>query len=402
MKDTPPPSAVPAYIGAAGLVGCMSGLGINFSLDIHPALGLALLLTTTALPMYCLESRRLNCRSMCQSATLSDDMLASRRTACRVRGLLLVSMLWAGTLSVLPLADSGTLNGFWEAIAYLWPALALATAFYLFRSSTQYIGGVELLGRWSTNPHSHTFPWTTLRDQLVKAVFLPLMLAFAYSWQTHATLLTDAGDLRWYLLPIATMYLVDTVFGTVGYLSTIHGLDAHIRSSNPSLLGWCVALVCYPPIFTWLQAAGFNYHDSVEWQDWLGVRGAVAWTWGGCILLATAIYTWSTVSFGIRFSNLTNRGIITSGPYRFSKHPAYISKNISWWLISVPFLNAGSASQAVLHCTVLVGMNVIYWLRAMTEERHLMSDPAYRVYANWIESHGTLARARQVFFKRAA
>ena len=35
----------------------------------------------------------------------------------------------------------------------------------------------------------------------------------------------------------------------------------------------------------------------------------------GAVLVAlTAIYAWATVAFGIRFSNLTHRGILTHGP----------------------------------------------------------------------------------------
>lgn len=36
-----------------------------------------------------------------------------------------------------------------------------------------------------------------------------------------------------------------------------------------------------------------------------------------------AIYAWATIMFGGRFSNLTHRGIITNGPYPWTKHPAY-------------------------------------------------------------------------------
>ena len=43
-------------------------------------------------------------------------------------------------------------------------------------------------------------------------------------------------------------------------------------------------------------------------------------------------------TIGPRFSNLTHRGILTHGPYAWSKHPAYLSKNLFWWLSSLPFL----------------------------------------------------------------
>ena len=94
--------------------------------------------------------------------------------------------------------------------------------------------------------------------------------------------------------------------------------------------------------------------------------------------------------FGFRFSNLTHRGIITGGPYRFTKHPSYIFKNIGWWLINVPFLSASSLGEALLHSAGLLMVSAVYYLRAMTEEMHLSEDPTYVAYAEWINDHGAL------------
>ena len=43
--------------------------------------------------------------------------------------------------------------------------------------------------------------------------------------------------------------------------------------------------------------------------------------------------------------------------------------------------------------TVLMAVvsGVYYW-RARTEERHLMADPAYQVYAAWVERNGPIPR----------
>jgi hypothetical protein len=40
---------------------------------------------------------------------------------------------------------------------------------------------------------------------------------------------------------------------------------------------------------------------------------------------------------------------------------------------------------------MLAGVNLVYFLRAKTEERHLRADPAYVAYAAWIEQHGLFA-----------
>ena len=102
--------------------------------------------------------------------------------------------------------------------------------------------------------------------------------------------------------------------------------------------------------------------------------------WGAAILALIAIYTWATMSFGLRFSNLTHRGIITSGPYRFAKHPAYLCKNLSWWLISMPFMVGATWQDSLRHCAMLLLANAVYWWRARTEEKHLLSDHNYQLY----------------------
>src|SRR3712207_9414548 len=93
---------------------------------------------------------------------------------------------------------------------------------------------------------------------------------------------------------------------------------------------------------------------------------------GGWLVFLTAIYAWATVAFGIRFSNLTHRGILTHGPYAWTKHPAYVSKNLFWWLATLPFLaTAGNLTDVMRH-TFVMGLVAggFYW-RPRTDERHL-------------------------------
>ena len=90
-------------------------------------------------------------------------------------------------------------------------------------------------------------------------------------------------------------------------------------------------------------------------------------------VLLFAIYASATVAFGFKFSNLTNRGVISRGPYRFIRHPAYVTKCTAWWLEHLPTMTITKAFFLTLLCCV-------YALRAWTEERHLSMDPEYRAY----------------------
>jgi protein-S-isoprenylcysteine O-methyltransferase Ste14 len=103
--------------------------------------------------------------------------------------------------------------------------------------------------------------------------------------------------------------------------------------------------------------------------------------------------------FGLRFSNLTNRGIITSGGFRWIKHPSYISKNLFWWLIYIPFVTYGPPREAVKNCAILLLINGIYYCRAKSEEKHLSENPKYIAYSKWIDQHGLLAILKKGFFR---
>ncbi len=109
---------------------------------------------------------------------------------------------------------------------------------------------------------------------------------------------------------------------------------------------------------------------------------------GGSIILLSAVYGLATVAFGYRMSNLTYRGIITDGPYRFTKHPAYLAKVISWWLISLPFFSISGTAVAVKQTLALAAISFVYYLRAKTEENHLSNYPEYVEYALWINENG--------------
>lgn len=204
---------------------------------------------------------------------------------------------------------------------------------------------------------------------------------------------------------VTLLFVIDVQIGTVGYLLTLRPLDAHIRSGNPLLAGWLAALLCYPP-FVWGIIGSNNQVLSYEigtpgWAHWFAGSAGLLWAWGGLLVALTGLYAWATVAFGIRFSNLTYRGVLTHGPYRFTRHPAYLAKNLFWWASVLPFLvTTGSPVDALRNSFFLLLVNGIYYWRARTEEAHLLvEDAKYRDYHAWMEQHGLitapLARLRR-------
>lgn len=263
---------------------------------------------------------------------------------------------------------------------------------------------------------------TTLLAMIVKGFFTPLMIGFvtghlnsiSKAWLTHKHLptmdyKTPAGssflkvlDLWWHnvgtrladLIPSLhdlgqlvqpwlwtrqdfswglglfydIIFAVDCGWALVGYGLESRWLGNKTRSVEPTAFGWLVCLSCYPPFNNVLGTyLPLDNGPSVIVNDdvLLGLRAAT------CFLFS--IYAAATVAFGPRFSNLTNRGIVTRGPYRFVRHPAYLCKCSAWWLEHIPTINLTKAFFLSLLC-------FWYGLRAWTEERHLSADPDYVAY----------------------
>lgn len=230
------------------------------------------------------------------------------------------------------------------------------------------------------------------RHWLIKAFFLPLMFVYLTNnlanlahWQMPT--LNDVF-MRWYDLAYLIIMTLDLGFAAVGYIFSMRLFDTHLRSADPTVLGWLVALMCYQPFYSVIGPYYMNYDDGFHWNIWLHGQIWLQAAWGTVVLLLLSVYTWATVAFGVRFSNLTHRGILTHGPFRFTKHPAYVTKNLSWWLIAIPFISAQGGWVAFHNCLLLLLLNGLYYLRAITEERHLSQDPVYVEYALWIEQHG--------------
>jgi protein-S-isoprenylcysteine O-methyltransferase Ste14 len=237
-----------------------------------------------------------------------------------------------------------------------------------------------------------------LRAWAVKGFFLAFMLSIVPgNWADvirapAAEIAADPVRLTGWL--IALMFMIDVSFATIGYMLTCKPLDAHIRSANPHAAGWTAALICYPPFILMNAGGPLDYHQgTAEWTRWLQAYPFATVLVGAALVLLTAIYAWATVAFGIRFSNLTHRGILTHGPYAWTKHPAYVSKNLFWWLATMPFLAAtGNPVDMIRNTALLAIVTGVYYWRARTEERHLMADPAYCDYAAWMAQNGPISR----------
>jgi len=227
---------------------------------------------------------------------------------------------------------------------------------------------------------------TTLLFLLVKFIYLPMMVEFIVAnwglmhgkmWLLQGT--TPQVSFRYFnlvIFPVAIdiLFIGECVLYAFGYAFESSRLKNQVKSIEPTVLGWVVALCCYPPFNSFVNNYVLWYtSDDPEFSSELltGVIRAV-------VLGLFVIYFWGALSLGTKCSNLTNRGIVMTGAFSLVRHPAYAAKNLAWWLGLLPALsNRALIIPAVLS---MVFWSFLYYLRAITEERHLMADPAYQEY----------------------
>jgi protein-S-isoprenylcysteine O-methyltransferase Ste14 len=406
--DPRPRSAVSTGVGVAGLAGLGAWLLVAWHFGMAGPLSALVALLACGVPMvlWSLLVDRVH-----RNPTTGIDWDAAPRPLRETLDISLTKLagLWSTYCAVAIFYAVGRwywqgqyefAMGFFEFAAPVLVLLSVPYVLWLDRRLIEprdgaFALGSLLLGQGEVDRaalHEHIRQWA------VKGFFTAFMISIVPSNYTAvmgadigAALADPVSLARWL---IAAMFLIDVSVATVGYLLTMKPLDAHIRSANPYAAGWTAALICYPPFILMNEGGPLYYNVGTrEWSVWLAGHPLALTLVGAMLVALTAIYAWATLAFGIRFSNLTHRGILTHGPYRWSKHPAYLSKNLFWWLSTMPFLvTTGSLTDMVRNTAVLTAVSGVYYWRARTEERHLGADPAYQAYAAWMTRHAPLPR----------
>ena len=432
--DPRPPSSVSSGVGIAGVAGLVTwvmiarsfgmlaeGLGIEpswFGYAIWPdrasgPISAIICVVMVGLPMVCWS---LFVDKVHRRASTGIDWSAARPVADVLdTSVIKIAGLWA-TWALIA-ATYFLFRFYWQTANWNFPFSMQMFQYAVLPMVVASVPYVVWLDRYLVDPRDggwHFGAWIAgrndwdkeeifhhLRAWAVKGFFLAFMVSilpggFAFAVTVDVAKAVAQPVSLTHLL-ITTMFLIDVQLATVGYLLTIKPLDAHIRTANPYLGGWVAALACYPPFILVNSGQIIDYSVGTSgdnsWHYWLAGHEALLYVWGAVLVVLTAIYAWATMAFGLRFSNLTHRGILTNGPYAFTKHPAYLSKNSFWWLAVLPFLvTNGSTVDAIRNTAMLTLVSAIYYWRARTEEKHLMADPDYAEYAAWMERNAPIPR----------
>ncbi len=405
-----PSSAVSAGVGLAGLAGLLIWIAIARHWGMDGTWSALAGLAAAALPMI-VWSLAIDRVHRHEGTGMSMKPLRSWKAAWqfsrpKLAGLWVTWGTIAGFYSLNRLYWVGDYVFAMEVLSAIGPILILVSVPYLLwidrhlhdpRDASWHFGSWLFgLKNWSsTEVKAHIRAWA------VKSFFLAFMLSIlpnsfgrVVALPLDRLLASPVELVNWL---ISLLFVVDIVIATIGYGMTLRPLNAHIRSVDPSIAGWVAALACYPPFHLIGEGRAIDYRPGTwgedSWSYWLAEHPSFLAVWGACLVLLIALYTSATLAFGLRFSNLTHRGILTHGPYALTKHPAYLAKNGFWWAACLPFLvTTDSLIDAARNVAGLVLVNAIYFWRARTEERHLSQDPTYRAYAEWMAEQGFVAR----------
>ena len=328
-----------------------------------------------------------------------------KRVATKLFGFVATLAPFALAYWAFPEYNGAFYDPFYELFRRFWPGLVLATILYFAVVDTHMRQPEDVywrLGRIVLGKRDRGAPGELAnhyRGWLVKAYFFPLMFVWLHEQheqrdplRSDARIMVEPARLR---LPLRVHLLHRPRLLTTCRLTrfaSARSIRTHPhRGADDARLGGRALL-----LHAVLQQSDGKAVRPLRRLGERGSSGGSADTRSsagfgpGSSSLLITIYVLATITFGVRFSNLTNRGILTNGPYRFTKHPAYVSKNLSWWLTAVPFVISDDVSHAIRRCVMLGVVNFMYFMRAKTEERHLSRDPTYVAYATWMNAHGWL------------
>lgn len=407
MSSPHPPSATDMRINLAGLAFMLAATGILVWQQVKPHIAFPLLMAVTAAPILLFDVLVLGVH---RRASTGLDFSVARpdktRLVTKLLGAIAIICSIGALYALSPEYQGAFYTPFYDFLRWFGPAAALLGLLYFAiidpytvdpRDGYWHLGAL-LTGRRAEVDLNKVAELA--KAWVIKGFFVPLM--FVYGFNNITSLVRsvyegEGGFIGWFEVLWHLGFLVDIVFTTMGYLTTLRLFDTHVRSSEPTMTGWVVALFCYQPFYALFSAQYVEYEGGYQWGEWLAPYPAVKMAWGIVILLLLLVFSGSTVTFGARFSNLTHRGILTNGFYRFTKHPAYISKCSSYWLLYIPYVYHGSVYEVVRDCFWLSFLCFIYWMRARTEERHLSRDPDYVRYALHMNTHSIFALFGRVF-----
>jgi protein-S-isoprenylcysteine O-methyltransferase Ste14 len=198
-----------------------------------------------------------------------------------------------------------------------------------------------------------------------------------------------------YIMFVHLVFVLDSCLFFIGYHTEASFLKNELKEVETNVWRILVCIACYPPFnLVTTSVLGSSLEDPyiLVGGDF---RGIATWMLRAGAVLFLVLLISSSLSLFTRASNLTNRGIVSWGPYRYVRHPGYFAKNMFWLMTLIPALIPNPSSMffswksycVTCLCTAagFLGWATLYYLRAITEEQFLRQDPEYVAYCQRVK-----------------
>jgi protein-S-isoprenylcysteine O-methyltransferase Ste14 len=179
------------------------------------------------------------------------------------------------------------------------------------------------------------------------------------------------------------IFTITTVVYFISYISDCSLFRNKIKSVDTTPLGIISCICCYYPItiltYTFLKVTNESLLPVNNTNLLVALNLIVIFANLGSLI--------AILRLGTKAGNLTNRGIVTGFPYNIVRHPDYAMQIIYILATTIPlFLTADfSPFEKVMMTLTTLAWIYIYYLRAITEERHLLQDEKYQEYCKKVK-----------------
>ncbi len=227
-----------------------------------------------------------------------------------------------------------------------------------------------------------------LLNLLMRGYFIPFMVIQVYV-NINDSIRFSEGNFKGYdfltilMWTSAILWLTDTLNASMSYCIESRWIENRSRSIDMTVGGWLVCLACYAPInnitgtlFPFGPFAASKNPDSIFLQD-------ITFIYFIKILEITVLvfHVYADCSLGPSIANITFKKLQTRGLYGMIRHPGTTFKLLLWWVQAGFYREFWRIDFLFGH----IMWNVIYILRAITEERHLGKFEEYREYVKKVK-----------------
>jgi len=222
--------------------------------------------------------------------------------------------------------------------------------------------------------------------ELGKISALRFRLLFDPAW-------LDALD-AWFFIYISALFTLDSLLFFIGYSTESGLLRNRLRYAETNVFRILVCIACYAPFnMVTTSILGPSNQQLLLFQG--DLTHPMTWILRGLAAFFLLSLVSSSLFLFTKASNLTNRGIVTTGPYAVVRHPGYIAKNLFWLMTLIPLffpdteaIDFSWGAYLIICLKTLfgwLGWGTIYFLRAITEEQFLRRDPDYVAYCRKVK-----------------